>query len=133
MLFAKRVRKVHQFPVNGVFFCAFWFLLDILCIWRILALLGSLSCTRLGLLWCSSSWTRPLGGGRLGHYLCNLWGEYLKVHKIAYEYLGIYVVFWMWEPYMLASAGQPSLHGYDCMYGLLDKGGTWEKLQANTK
>ena len=77
----QRVRKVHQFPVNGVFFCAFWCLLDVLCTWGVLALLSSLSCTRLGLLWCASSWTRPLGGGRLGHYLCNLWEDHLKVHK----------------------------------------------------
>ena len=27
------------------------------------------------------------------HYLCNLWGEYLKVHKTADKYLGICVCF----------------------------------------
>ena len=97
-------------------FCAFWFLLGALCIWRVLALLGSLLCTRLGLLRCASCWTRPLGGGRWGHYLCNLWGDYLNVHKTAYKHLGMYVGFLMWEPYMQASAGQPSLHGNDaCM------------------
>ena len=52
------------------------------------------------------------GGGRWGHYLCNLWEEYLKVHKTAYKFLGICVGFMMWEPYVPASVGQPSLHGY---------------------
>ena len=42
----------------------------------------------------------------------NLWGEYLKVHKTAFKYLGIHGHF-MICPYMLASTGQPSLHGYD--------------------
>ena len=37
----------------------------LLCIWRVPVLLG--------LHRCASSWTRPLGGGRWGHYLCNLW------------------------------------------------------------
>ena len=51
-----------------------------------------------------------------GHYLCNFWGEYLKVHKTADKYLGICVCFIVWKPYMLASVGQPSLHGHDaCM------------------
>ena len=69
-----------SFPVTGDFgfgfgvFWAFWFLLGVLCIWRVLALLVSLLCTRLGLLRCASCWTRPLGGGRWEHYLCNLWG-----------------------------------------------------------
>ena len=58
--------------VNAVF-GAFWFLLGVLCIWEVPVLLGSLLCTRLGLLRCASCWTRPLGGGRWGHYLCNLW------------------------------------------------------------
>ena len=57
---------------HGVFW-VFWFLLGVLCIWGVLAWLVSLLCTRLGLLRCAS---RPLGGGRWGHYLCNLWGEY---------------------------------------------------------
>ena len=94
----------------------FLFLLGVLCFWGVLVFLGSLSCTRLGLHWCASCWTRPLGGGRCGHYLCDLQGEYLKIHNTAYNYLGIYVGFMMWEPYMLASAGQPSLRGfYACM------------------
>ena len=73
--------------VNGVFW-AFWFLLGVFRTWRVLVFLGFLSCTRLGLLRCASCWT----------------------------FLGIYVGFMMWEPYMLALAGRPSLHGYDaCM------------------
>ena len=53
-------------------FWAFLFLLGILCIWGVLVLLASLLCTRLGLLRCASCWTRPLGGGRWEHFLCNL-------------------------------------------------------------
>ena len=34
--------------------------------------------------------TRPLGGGRWGHYLCNLWGECFTVHKTVCQYLGIF-------------------------------------------
>ena len=83
--------------VDGVFW-AFWFLLGVLCIWGVLVFLGSLLRTRLGLHWCASCWTRPLGGGRWGHYLCNLWGEYLGIHKTAAKYLGICVCFMMWKP-----------------------------------
>ena len=79
-------------------------------------MLVSLLCARLGLLRCASCSTRPLGGGRWGHYLCNLWGEYLKVHKTACKYFGMYVGFFIWKPHTVALAGQPSLHGYDaCM------------------
>ena len=69
-----------SFPVMGDscfgigVFLAVWCLLGVLCIWGVLALLSSLLCTRLGLLRCASCWTRPLGGGRWRHYLCNLWG-----------------------------------------------------------
>ena len=75
---------------NGVFW-VFWFLLGVLCIWGVLALLVSLLCTRLGLLRCASCWTCPLGRGRWGHYLCNPWGEYLKIHNAACVY---YEDFW---------------------------------------
>ena len=96
-------------------FWAFWVLLGALCIWGLLAWLVNL-CVGLGLLRCASCWTRPLGGGRWGHYLCNLWGEYLKIHKTAYMYYGSWLGFFMWKPYMLALAGQPSLHGdYACV------------------
>ena len=83
----QRVRRVYQFLMRGMlllaFFGFFWFLLGVLCIWGVLALLVSLLCTRLGLLRCASCWTRPLGGGRWRHYLCNFRGEYFKIHKIA--------------------------------------------------
>ena len=89
------------------FFGLSGFFLGVLCVWRLLVFLGSLSRTRLGLHWCASWW---------GHHLRNLWGEYFKVHKTADKYLGICVCFMMWKPKMLASAGQPSLHGhYACM------------------
>ena len=79
-------------------------------------MLVPLLCTRVALHWCASCWTRPLGGGRWRHYLCNNWGERLAAHKTAYKCVGMYVGFVIWEPLMLASAGQPSLHGYDaCM------------------
>ena len=83
----QRVRRVHPFQLRGTlglaFFVCFWLLFGVLCIWRVLVLLASRSCTKLGLLWCASHWTRPLGGGWWEHYLCNLWGECLAAHKTA--------------------------------------------------
>ena len=79
---------------NGVFW-VFWFLLGVLCIWGVLALLVSLLCTRLGSLRCASCWTCPLGGSRWRHYLCNLWGEYFKIHKTACMYYGSFLGFFM--------------------------------------
>ena len=65
MLFAKRVRRVYQFQLRGAlglaFFGLFGLLFGVLCIWRVLLLLASLSCTKLGFLWCASHWTTPLG------------------------------------------------------------------------
>ena len=83
-----------------------------------LVLLVSLLCTRLGLHWCASFWTRPLGGGRWGRHLCNLWRECLAAH----QYFGIFVHFFKWKPFMLALAGQPSLHGYDACRFIGQKG-----------
>ena len=94
------------------FFWASWFLLGALCIWGVLALLVSLLCARLGFPRCASCWTRPLGGGRWGHYLCNLRGEYLTVHRIAYMCFGIRGYSVKREPCVLALVGRPSLHGY---------------------
>ena len=62
---------------------------------------------------CASNWTRPSGGGRWEHYLCNLQGECLAAHKLPVSFFGMYVGLMIWEPYMQASAGQPSLQGYD--------------------
>ena len=56
----------------------------------------------------------------------------LKVHKTAYKYLVICVGFMIWEPYMLASAGRPSLHGYNACMVYWVKGPIPEKLQAKT-
>ena len=101
--------------VHGVF-GAFLFLLGVLC--GVLFFLGSLLCTRLGLLRCASCWTRPSGGGWWGHG-----GEYFKVHKTADKYLWICIGFMIWEPYMLASVGQSSLHGYYACMVFWTKGG----------
>ena len=127
------MRTVHQFLSWGMlsmaFFFFFWFLLGVLCIWGVLVFLGSLLCTRLGLHWCASCWTRPLGGGRWGHYFCNLWGEYLNFHKTANKYLGICVCFMIWEPCMLASV--PSLHGYYACMVYWTNGALWRNCRIN--
>ena len=101
-------------PVTGMVgdgsFGAFWVLLGALCIWGVLAWLVYPSvCTWLGLQRCTFCWTRPLGGGRWRRYLCNLWGVFWTAHKTAkylFETGGSSICG------MLASAGQPSLHGY---------------------
>ena len=79
-------------------------------------MLSSLLCTGLGLLRCASCWTRPLGGGRWGYYLCNSLGKHPKVHKTPYNYFGSFFRYYVWKLYMLALVRQPSLRGYDaCM------------------
>ena len=94
-------------------------LLGVLYIWGLLVLLASLLCSKLGLFWCASNWARPLGVVWLVHYLSNLLGECLAAHKIAYQFLELFQVygnFMHHKSYVLALAGQPSLHGYDaCM------------------
>ena len=96
--------------------CCLWRFLELLgfllCIWGVLVLLVSLLFTRLGLHWCASHWTRPLGGGRWWHYLCNLRGECLTAHETAYRYFWFHGYFMKREPYMRALVGLPSLHGY---------------------
>ena len=69
-------------------------------------------CTGLGLRRCAYRWTRPLVGGRWGHYLRDPRGVHWFAQECASCILGdrsnsIYVM-----PYLLAFAGQPSLHGY---------------------
>ena len=65
-------REWRFFGVEG----RFGLLLGALCIWGVLALpVYPFVCTGLGSHWCASCWTRPLGGGRWRHYLCNLWEE----------------------------------------------------------
>ena len=75
-----------------------------------------------GLHRCASCWTRPLGGGRSVHYFRNLWRGCLAAHKTACKYFGICGEFMMWEPYMLASARQASLNGFDACEVSWDKG-----------
>ena len=51
---------------------------------EVLALLVyTLLCARLGSPPCASCWTRNLGGGPWGHYLCDLWRDCLAAHKTA--------------------------------------------------
>ena len=117
--------------VDGVFW-AFWFLLGVL------VHMGSSGFS--GLPVAHKTWVtlvcllldRPLGGGRWGHYLCNLWGEYLKIHKTADKYLGICVCFIVREPYMLASVGQPSLHGYYACMVYWNKGALRRNCRLKT-
>ena len=84
-------------------FGAFWFLLCVLCTLEVLGLVFYfLGCTRLGSCWCG----RPLGEGRLGHYLHDHWEESMAVHNTTFIFgNGVYfrwVFFLDWEPYMLA-------------------------------
>ena len=56
-------------------FWAFLLLLGTLCILGVLvSLVIPLVCTKFGFQRCASYWTRPVGGGRWGHYLCYPWG-----------------------------------------------------------
>ena len=68
--------------------------------------------TGLGLRRCAYRWTRPLGGGRWGHYLRDPRG----VHWYALKCASCFQVFGsdsvMVMLFMQALAGQPSLHGY---------------------
>ena len=63
-------------------FWAFWFLLGTLCILGVLVLLVfPLVCTKFGFQRCALYWTRPVGGGRWGHYLCYPWGVCWEAQK----------------------------------------------------
>ena len=119
--------------VSGGVFWVFGFLLGVLCIWGVLFFLVSLLCTRLGLLRCASYRTRPFGSVRLGLYLCNLWEEYLKIHKVANMYFGSFFGYFYLEAVYASLSGTAQSPWLLCMYGLLGSGGTSEKLQANTK
>ena len=97
-------------------FWALGVLLCVLCTWGVLVLLASLLCTGLGLLRCAPCWTRPLGGGRWRHYLCNFLEEHPKVHKTPHRCIYGFSGCYLWELYVLALVRQPSLRGYDaCM------------------
>ena len=108
--------SVTGFAGNGVLW-AFRPLLSALCIWEELVLLVYFFlCTGLGSRGCASCWTRPLGGGRWRHYLYGLWEDCCAAHKTAGYHCETGGSFIGGKPYMLASAGQLSLHGYNaCM------------------
>ena len=119
---------------KSVFFVFFW---DspwcLLCIWEVLAFLFYTPfCTGRGSRRCASCWTRPLGGGRWWHYLCDLWGECLTAYKTAKYFYGIRSSS-MWRmPYMLALVGQLSLHGYDASMVHWVKGALRRICRQNT-
>ena len=117
--------------------CCYWIFLGFLvsswCIWRGLALLVSLLCTRLGFHRCASCWTRPLGGGRWGHYLCNLRREYLTNHSVAYMFFGIRGCDLKIEPYMLPLVGRPSLHGYYACMAYWAPGALWRNCRQKQR
>ena len=48
-----------------------------------------------------------------------------KFIKVAFIYVGSFFGFFMWEPYMLALVGQPSLHGYYACMVYWNKGAPW--------
>ena len=104
-------------PVTGdVGNCVFLgFLASLWCLvhMMVLALLVYNFCTRLGSHRCASCWTRTLGGGRCGHYLCDLWGgNAWQLIKTAKNYSGTRGSLIKGKPYLLSLAGQPSLLGY---------------------
>ena len=72
----------------------------------------TLMCAGLGLRRCAYRSTRPLGGGRWGHHLRDPRGVHWFAQKCAscIRCNGSNSICVM--PYMLALAGQPSLHGY---------------------
>ena len=99
-------------------FWAFWFLVCVLCMLVVLGLVFYLLvCTKLGSCWCAFFWSRPLGVDQFGHYLLDHWEESMAVHNTTFifEVWGSFCwwFFLIWKPCMLASVGQPSLHGYD--------------------
>ena len=101
------VRRVHQFLLWGTLGMAF------LVLWAsrwCLVHMGSASFASLPVVY--KAWIKSV--------CLLLWGECLAAHKTACMYLGMHELFTKREPYMLASAGQPSLHGYNACYGLLD-------------
>ena len=97
---------------------AFWLLLGTLCILGVLAwLVIPLVCTRFGFQRCASYWTPPPeGGGWRGHYLCYPWGVCWAAQKTAKQMWIRFWGFYVFELYMLALVGQPSLRSFDaCM------------------
>ena len=108
------------------YFWAFLFLLCVLCMLEVLGLafFYLLVCTKLGSCWCAFVGSRSLGVAQLGHYLLDHWEESMAVHNTTFIifWKGVYFrwFFFGWKPYMLASVGQPSLHGHDACMVFLD-------------
>ena len=93
-------------------FWAFWVLLGVLCIWKVLTLLIlPLISAGLGLRRCHYRWTRPSGGGRWGHYLCDLWGVHWCAQRCALSVQEVGSNSTVKMLYVLALVGLPSLHG----------------------
>ena len=111
MLFANVCGGFCPFLFWGTLGMAFFFFG-----WEVPVSLVSLLRTRLGLHRCASCWTRLLGGGRWGHYLCNNWGVCWAAQKTAGQIWYGFCDFYRLKLYMLALVGRPSLQGYDaCM------------------
>ena len=122
----QHVRKVHPFMLRGILGFAVFGLSGFFFVF----------CARWGY-WagfCAFIWLRPLGVGRLGHYLHDLLEESMAVHNTV-TILGNGLLFLRGhlrtlKPYVLALVGRPSLHGYCACMVFWVKGGTLEKLQA---
>ena len=102
-------------------FCCFWAFWFVLCVLCTLGVSGwgfftSCGCTRLGSCWCAFFWLRPLGVGRVEHYLHDLLEESMAVHStVTISGNGLLFLrgsLCTLKPCVLALVGRPSLHGY---------------------
>ena len=102
-------------------------------VWMVLALLVcSLMCTGLRLRRCAYHWTRPVGGGRRGHYLCGSLGVHWSGQTYALHDLDTGYCSMNKNLHMLALVEQPSLHGYNAyMVCRVKERCTRGKLQAH--
>ena len=129
----QRVRRVHLLLLRGGWgeWHFFWHTGGSLgsCVFgEVLALLVfPLMYTGLGLRRCAYRWTRPSGGGRLGHYLRDSRGvgRYAQKRAILGMMCGILIL------YMLALVGLPSLHGYYPCMVLRVNGAFWRSCRQN--
>ena len=110
---ADMVRRGGGRGVGDGAFWAFWVLLRVLCIWRVLALLVfPLMSAGFGLRRCANRWIRPVGGGRWGHYLRDPRGVHWFAQKGASNDRGGGSNSIFQSCTWLALAGLPSLHDY---------------------
>ena len=72
-----------------------------------------LVCTKFGFQRCALCWTRPVGGGRWGHYLCYTWEVCWEAQKTTSCKNYSIWSFLFFKLYMLALVGRPSLRSYD--------------------